>query len=210
MTAAVVERTTGRPGTASRARMLRAMLPALSLALVLIAIAWLNPRAISYFGFSLMLNLAIPIALATIAQMFVITVNELDLSIGPFVGFVGCVAATWLHDTPPLGFAILLAAIAGCSALDVEAITHKRTTSTTYDVHAEGTKVRDEHGNHLTGMRVSFDIAFPDGPEGDLARERVQGAIEMSRDRLCTVSRTVQLGEDVTYVDESGRDSTAS
>jgi putative redox protein len=105
---------------------------------------------------------------------------------------------------------LLLAAIAGCSALDVEAITHKRTTSTTYDVHAEGTKVRDENGNHLTGMRVSFDIAFPDGPEGDAARERVRGAIEMSRDRLCTVSRTVQLGEGVTYVDESGQDSMAS
>ena len=28
---------------------------------------------------------------------------------------------------------------------------------------------------------------------------RVQSAIEMSRDRLCTVSRTVQLGEDVVY-----------
>ena len=78
--------------------LLRTLLPALSLALVLIAIAWLNPRAISYLGFNLMLNLAIPIALATIAQMFVITVNELDLSIGAFVGFVGCVTATWLHD----------------------------------------------------------------------------------------------------------------
>ena len=102
---------------------------------------------------------------------------------------------------------LLLAAIAGCSALDVEAITHKRTTSTTYDVHAEGTKVRDDDGNHLTGLRVSFDIAFPEGSEGDAARERVQGAIEMSRDRLCTVSRTVQLGEDVTYVDVSGQGS---
>ncbi|MFO1140979.1 MAG: ABC transporter permease [Amaricoccus sp.] len=94
------------------ARLLRTLLPGLSLAIVLLAIAWLNPRAISYFGFSLMLSLAIPIALATIAQMFVITVNELDLSIGPFVGFVGCVAATWLHDTPLLGVAVLLAAIA--------------------------------------------------------------------------------------------------
>ena len=47
---------------------------------------------------------------------------------------------------------LLLAAIAGCSALDVEAITHKRTSSTTFDVHAEGRKVRDEHGNHLTGL----------------------------------------------------------
>ena len=71
----------------------------------MIAIAWLNPRAISYFGFTLMLNLAIPIALATIAQMFVITVNDLDLSIGTFVGFVGCVTATWLRDAPLFGVA---------------------------------------------------------------------------------------------------------
>lgn len=105
---------TNRPprDTARRTRFLRTLLPALSLALVLIAIAWLNPRAISYFGFSLMLNLAIPIALATIAQMFVIAGNELDLSIGTFVGFVGCVTATWLHDAPLLGAAVLIGSIA--------------------------------------------------------------------------------------------------
>ena len=94
---------------------------------------------------------------------------------------------------------LLLAAIAGCSALDVEAITHKRTSSTTFDVHAEGRKVRDEHGNHLTGLRVSFDVAFPEGPDGDAARARLQAAVEMSRDRLCAVSRTVQVGADVVY-----------
>jgi ribose transport system permease protein len=91
-------------------RLLRALLPALSLALVLLAIAYLNPRAISYFGFTLMLNLAIPIALATLAQMFVIAGNDLDLSIGAFVGFVGCVTATWLRDTPLFGILML----AGC------------------------------------------------------------------------------------------------
>ena len=99
-------------GRVSGVRALRALLPALSLILVLIAIAYLNPRAISYFGFSLMLNLAIPIALATIAQMFVITGNELDLSIGTFVGFVACVTATWLHDAPLLGVAVLIGAVA--------------------------------------------------------------------------------------------------
>ncbi|MDX8432621.1 ABC transporter permease [Mesorhizobium abyssinicae] len=98
-------------GAAARARMLRSLLPALSLALVLLAIAWLNPRAISYFGFTLMLNLAIPIALATIAQMFVIAGNELDLSIGTFVGFVGCVTATWLKDAPLVGIVVLLGSI---------------------------------------------------------------------------------------------------
>ena len=104
---------TGSLGGKSVRRMLRALLPAFSLALVVIAIAWLNPRAISYFGFTLMLNLAVPIALATIAQMFAICGNDLDLSIGPFVGFVGCVTATWLRDAPLFGGTILL----GCIAL---------------------------------------------------------------------------------------------
>src|ERR1044071_4971089 len=97
--------------TIAPARLIAASLPAISLALVLIAIAYLNPRAISYFGFNLMLNLAIPIVLATIAQMFVITGNELDLSIGPFVGFIGCVTATWLRDAPLFGAAVILGSI---------------------------------------------------------------------------------------------------
>src|ERR1700685_4618356 len=92
-------------------RVLRALLPALSLALVLLPIATLNPRAISYFGFTLMLNLAIPIALATIAQMFVIAGNDLDLSIGPFVSFVSCVGATWLTDKPAAGVFLLILSV---------------------------------------------------------------------------------------------------
>jgi Ribose/xylose/arabinose/galactoside ABC-type transport systems, permease components len=71
----------------------------------------------SYFGLNLLLNLAVPIALATIAQMFVITVNDLDLSIGAYVGFTACVAATWLNEQPLLGIAVLLAGIAVYAAL---------------------------------------------------------------------------------------------
>jgi ribose transport system permease protein len=102
---------------AEHARLFRAWLPALSLGLVLAAIAWLNPRAISYFGFSLMLNLAIPIALATMAQLFTITGNELDLSIGAFVGFVACVTATWLREAPWIGIAVLAGSVGVYAAL---------------------------------------------------------------------------------------------
>src|SRR5690349_4137479 len=104
-------------GATARARLIRAWLPTLSLALVIAAIAWLNPRAISYFGFNLMLNLAIPIALATLAQMFVIACNDLDLSIGTFVGFVCCVSATWLREEPWLGVLALIGCIALYAAL---------------------------------------------------------------------------------------------
>ena len=65
---------------------------------VLAATFYVQPRTMSYFGLNLMLQYAVPIALATIAQMFIITVNDLDLSIGPFVGLVGCIGATLLLE----------------------------------------------------------------------------------------------------------------
>ena len=99
------------------ARLMRELLPALSLAVVLGAIAWLNPRAISYLGFTLMLNLAVPIALATVAQMFIIAGNDLDLSIGPFVSFVACVGATWLVDRPVVGVLLLVLSVGVYAAL---------------------------------------------------------------------------------------------
>ena len=78
---------------------LRAALPVISLLAVLLPIFYLQPRTLSYFGLNLLLNLAVPIVLATIAQMFIITVNDLDLSIGSFVSFVACVGATVLANT---------------------------------------------------------------------------------------------------------------
>jgi uncharacterized OsmC-like protein len=94
---------------------------------------------------------------------------------------------------------LLLAAIAGCSAIDVDMITGKRAPSTGFELTAEGHKVRDDRGNHLTGLRLTFDVQFAEGPEGDAAREALPRAIAQSRDRLCTVSRTVQLGEPIDY-----------
>ena len=73
--------------------------------MLLLAVFWLQPRTMSYLGLNLLFNLAVPIALATIAQMLIIAVNDLDLSIGTFVSFVACVTATFLNDTPLLGAA---------------------------------------------------------------------------------------------------------
>ena len=91
---------------------LRLIVPVASLLMLLAGVFYLQPRAMSYNGLNLLFNLAVPIALATIAQMLIMAVNDLDLSMGTFVSFVACVAATYLHDTPLLGAAILLAAIA--------------------------------------------------------------------------------------------------
>ena len=98
---------------------LRLAVPVVSLLLLLAGVFYLQPRAMSYTGLNLLFNLAVPIALATIAQMLIMAVNDLDLSMGTFVSFVACVAATYLHDTPLLGGAILLAAIAVYAAMGV-------------------------------------------------------------------------------------------
>lgn len=95
----------------------RILLPVLSLAILLAATFYMQPRAMSYFGVNLLFNLAVPIALATIAQMCIIMVNDIDLSIGAFVSLVACVTATFLNDTPLLGLLILLALILSYAAM---------------------------------------------------------------------------------------------
>lgn len=92
---------------------------------------------------------------------------------------------------------LLLAAIAGCSAVDVDLITGKRAQPDAFSVAASGTKVRDPQGNRMADILVRFEVTFPEGPGGDRARDMLPRAVAMSHDRLCTVSRTVQVGTPV-------------
>ncbi len=97
---------------------------------------------------------------------------------------------------------LLLAALAGCSAIDVDLITGKRADSTSFSIVSEGEKIRDEQGNRLVDLRLTFEVRFPEGEAGDRAREALPRSIAQSRDRLCTVGRTVQLGGPIEYVEE--------
>ena len=110
------------------------------------------------------------------------------------------------HDPDFTPVELLLAALAGCGAIDLDLITAKRAPAETFTARAEGDKVRDERGNHLVGLRVTFDVTFPEGEAGDRAREVVPRTLAMIRDRLCTVGRTVALGEPVEYVEDAASD----
>ena len=92
---------------------------------------------------------------------------------------------------------LFLTSMAACSATDVDFITSRLAEPVSFDVTAEGEKLRDGVENHLGDIVVTFTVRFPGGEEGDRARERLPKAIAQSRDRLCTVSRTVQRGADV-------------
>jgi putative redox protein len=94
---------------------------------------------------------------------------------------------------------LLLAAVAGCSAVDVDLLTSRLAEPDSFELSASGRKVRDEGGNHLESVEVHFTVRFPAGEDGERARERLPGAVAQSRDRLCTVSRTVALPVPVVF-----------
>jgi putative redox protein len=45
---------------------------------------------------------------------------------------------------------------------------------------------------------VTFRLTFPEGEAGDAARALVPETVKRSHDRICTVSRTVELGTPIT------------
>jgi uncharacterized OsmC-like protein len=89
---------------------------------------------------------------------------------------------------------VLLAAIGGCTAIDVDILTSRRAEPELFSIEVDADKVRDDDGNRLTGIVVTFRVEFPDGAEGDAARAVLPDAVRRSHDRLCTVGRTVELG----------------
>ncbi|WP_413992353.1 ABC transporter permease [Labrys okinawensis] len=87
---------------------LHALLPVIALALLMAYVGWSQPRTLSYFGINLLLGLCLPIVLATLAQVFILAIGDLDLSIGQFVSLVACIGATLLPKSPFLGLAALV------------------------------------------------------------------------------------------------------
>src|SRR5215469_14588208 len=88
---------------------------------------------------------------------------------------------------------LLMAAIAGCTAIDVDILTSRRAEPDKFAISVDADKVRDEAGNHLENIEVTFRLAFPAGEAGDKARAILPEAVRRSHDQLCTVSRTVEL-----------------
>lgn len=92
---------------------------------------------------------------------------------------------------------LLLAAIGGCSAVDVDLVTSRRSEPDRFEVVIDAEKASDDTGNILRDVRMTFHVAFPEGEGGDAARARLPKAVEASHDRLCTVSRTVEAATPV-------------
>jgi len=89
---------------------------------------------------------------------------------------------------------LLLAAIGGCTAIDVDILTSRRSEPDAFTVRVDARKVSDEQGNHLSDIMITFEIGFPDSPGGDEARAILPDVVRKSHDRLCSVGRTVEIG----------------
>jgi putative redox protein len=101
---------------------------------------------------------------------------------------------------------LLLVAIGGCTAVDVDLLTSRRAEPDSFEIAVDADKVRDAAGNRLTGLQVTYRLVFPAGEQGDKARELLPDAVRKSHDRLCTVSRTVEIGTPIATRIESPAD----
>jgi putative redox protein len=93
---------------------------------------------------------------------------------------------------------LLLIALGGCTAIDIDALTSRRAQPDGFEIVVDADKVRDDDGNHLTNIEITYRISFPAGADGDKARAVLPEAVRQSHERLCTVGRTVELPTPIT------------
>ena len=121
---------------------------------------------------------------------------------GRFLASNGCGAQIAIGSGSGADFMpaeLLLAAICGCTSIDVDTLISRRAEPDSFCVQADAKKVKDEKGaSQLTDITVTFRIAFPGGEGGDDARALLPDAVRQSHDRLCTVGRTIEAGTPIT------------
>jgi putative redox protein len=89
---------------------------------------------------------------------------------------------------------MLLAALAGCSSIDVINILKKqRQEITDYHVLVEGEREKGKEPALFTDIHIHFDL------KGNLDKEKVQKAIELSLDKYCSVAKTLEKTAKITY-----------
>jgi putative redox protein len=93
---------------------------------------------------------------------------------------------------------LLLAAVGGCTAIDVDILTSRRAEPDAFEVGVDAEKIRDAEGNRLTDIVVTFRISFPATGQGDEARAILPDVARKSHDKLCTVGRTIEIGTPIT------------
>lgn len=95
---------------------------------------------------------------------------------------------------------VFLASIAACTAVDIDVVTGRRSPAEEFQARMDAHYQRDESGNRLTDIRLTFHVTFPEGEAGDAARAILPKVAQTSHDKTCTVSRTIEIGTPIELV----------
>ena len=100
------------------------MLPFLTLFVIIIMNFLFNPNTVSYMGIGMTSQTALPLVFAALAQMVIIQIGDIDLSIGAGMGLINVIFATVMHDRVGLG--ILLCSLFVLGYVAMGALIHVR------------------------------------------------------------------------------------
>jgi putative redox protein len=88
---------------------------------------------------------------------------------------------------------LLLNAVAGCRGIDIIFILKKmRLEPTSFQIEVKGDRA-DDHPKSFTNINIHYAL------EGDLAEDKVVRAIQLSKDKYCSVSHSINANITVTY-----------
>ncbi|QOY35033.1 OsmC family protein [Anaerobacillus isosaccharinicus] len=97
------------------------------------------------------------------------------------------------ENSGPRPTELLLNAVAGCTGIDIISILAKmRLTPSTFKMDVEGTRAED-HPKKFTTLHIHYSF------EGDLPEDKVVRAIELSKDKYCSVSHSLSCKIEVSY-----------
>jgi putative redox protein len=97
------------------------------------------------------------------------------------------------ENSGPRPTELLLSAVAGCTGIDIISILHKmRLEPSSFHMDVEGERA-DDHPKRFTKINIHYAL------EGDLPEDKVVRAIELSKDKYCSVSHSLNAEIAVTY-----------
>lgn len=98
-------------------RALPGLLTLVAMVVILIVCGIIQPRIWSQAGLTLIMSPIVALAIASMAQMVMMSVGDIDLGIGFFVGMVTAIIATFLRETPVIGVLALVGCVLGYASL---------------------------------------------------------------------------------------------
>ncbi|MGG3466122.1 OsmC family protein [Neobacillus pocheonensis] len=88
---------------------------------------------------------------------------------------------------------LLLQAVAGCTGIDIISILHKmRLEPSSFHMDVKGERA-DDHPKRFTTINIHYAL------EGDLPEDKVFRAIQLSKDKYCSVSHSLNADITVSY-----------